>query len=127
MQDTNTNTADEDDLSNLPKKTDIRRFKLKRNEDASGVSGVGIVAEGVRFSDGTTILKWTSETPCTSIFRSPVELIHVHGHSGLTEIVWLDPEFEEEDHQAAEQAEKQKNKSATKKKKPVLKKKKKNK
>lgn len=81
--------------SSLPKKTAIRRFRLKRKTDESGVSGVGYVAEGVRFSDGSTILHWTSETPCTGIYRSPVELEHIHGHGGATEIEWIDPEFEE--------------------------------
>jgi hypothetical protein len=70
----------------------IRRFMLKRNEDESGISGVGYVAEGVQFSDGTCILHWTSVTPCTAIYRSPVELTHIHGHGGKTSIVWLDTE-----------------------------------
>lgn len=70
----------------------IRRFRLKRNEDESGVSGVGYVAEGVQFSDGTCVLHWNSITPCTAIYRSPIELTHIHGHGGKTEIVWLDEE-----------------------------------
>ena len=40
-----------------------RAFVLQRNEDETGVSGTGIVAEGVEFSDGTVALRWTSAWP----------------------------------------------------------------
>lgn len=73
----------------IPQKN-FRRFRLLRNADESGVSGTGYVAEGVQFTDGTCILHWTSVTPCTAIYRSPVELTHIHGHGGKTEIVWID-------------------------------------
>lgn len=36
----------------------MRTFVLRRNEDISGVSGVGIVAEGIEFSDGVVALRW---------------------------------------------------------------------
>src|SRR4051794_16547249 len=34
------------------------RFELHRDQDISGVSGVGVVAEGVAFTDGTVALRW---------------------------------------------------------------------
>lgn len=33
-------------------------FELVRNNDVTGISGVGVVAEGVIFSDGTVALRW---------------------------------------------------------------------
>lgn len=74
----------------------MRRFELHRDEDVSGVSGTGIVAEGVAFSDGGPVaLRWTSEWPTSVVFhdRGVESLEAVHGHNGRTRIVWLDPEL----------------------------------
>lgn len=68
----------------------FRRFFLKRNKDISGLSGTGYVAEGVQFMDGTCVIKWTTETSAIGIYHSYVELIHIHGHGGATEIEWVD-------------------------------------
>lgn len=71
----------------------MRRFELHRDEDVSGVSGTGIVAEGVAFSDGGPVaLRWTSEWPTSVVFhdRGIESLEAVHGHNGRTRIVWLD-------------------------------------
>lgn len=38
----------------------MRRFVFQRNEDVSGTSGTGIVAEGVQFTDGTVAVRWRS-------------------------------------------------------------------
>ena len=37
-----------------------RRFELHRDDDVSGVSGTGVVAEGVLFSSGRVALEWLS-------------------------------------------------------------------
>lgn len=69
------------------------RFELHRSEDVSGVSGVGVVAEGVAFSnDGPVALRWCSEWPTSVVFhdRGVESLEAVHGHQGRTRIVWLD-------------------------------------
>ena len=68
----------------------MRRFVLNRKEDISGVSGVGTVAEGVEFSDGTCALRWRTKYTCTAIYESILVLEHIHGHNGATEISWLD-------------------------------------
>ena len=104
------------EATELRRKVEMRRFRLIRNEDESGVSGVGYVAEGVQFSDGTCAMHWTSVTSCTAIYHSHVELIHIHGHGGKTEIEWIDPEF------ADEQPPTDLSKSARKKKKAAVKK-----
>lgn len=73
----------------------MRRFELHRDEDVSGVSGTGVVAEGVAFSgDGPVALRWTSEWPTSVVFhdRGIKSLEAVHGHNGRTRIVWLDGE-----------------------------------
>jgi hypothetical protein len=69
-----------------------RRFELHRDTDQTGVSGTGIVAEGIAFSDGTAALRWTSEWPTSVVFHDRgVEAIKkIHGHNGATRIVWLD-------------------------------------
>ena len=70
----------------------IRRFVLERVEDVTGISGTGIIAEGVEFSDGVVCLHWTSEWPSSVVHydRGIESVYHVHGHNGKTKIVFLD-------------------------------------
>ncbi|WP_322510122.1 hypothetical protein [Anaerolinea sp.] len=68
----------------------MRRFLLVRQKDVSGVSGTGIVAEGVEFSDGMAVLHWLREPYGLNIFASVMDLIAVHGHGGNTYIEWVD-------------------------------------
>ena len=80
----------------------MRRFELHRDEDVSGISGTGVVAEGVAFSDGGPVaLRWTSEWPTSVVFhdRGVESLEAVHGHNGRTRIVWLDPAASETNRQ----------------------------
>lgn len=69
-----------------------RRFDLFRHRDISGVSGTGPVAEGVQFSDGTVALRWPGADPSTAVWPSVESVLKIHGHSGATEIRWLDDE-----------------------------------
>lgn len=68
----------------------IRRFHLVRYEDDRGVSGTGIVAEGVWFSTGKCVLCWVTQFRSVAIYDSVEELINIHGHNGKTEIKWID-------------------------------------
>jgi len=70
-----------------------RRFQLHRVEDVTGVSGTGIVAEGVEFTGGVVALRWLSEWPTSVVFhdRGMAAVEAVHGHGGKTRIFWLDP------------------------------------
>jgi hypothetical protein len=68
----------------------VRRFVLHRTEDISGTSGVGEVAEGVRFTDGTVALRWTVELKSTAIYDSMDDLVKIHGHGGATTVEWTD-------------------------------------
>ena len=66
----------------------MRRFILVRNEDVSGVSGIGVVAEGVEFSDGTAVLRWLTSTASTAVYASVEDVITIHGHNGGTMLHW---------------------------------------
>jgi len=65
-------------------------FVLIRDEDVTGVSGTGVVAEGVQFSDGTVALRWLSQWPTSVVFhdRGIDGVVAVHGHGGRTRVVW---------------------------------------
>lgn len=69
-----------------------RRFKLVRQVDVSGVSGTGVVAEGVEWSDGSVALHWRGKWPTTTVYETGgVEaIVAIHGHQGATQLVWDD-------------------------------------
>lgn len=66
----------------------MKLFWLKRKEDLSGVSGIGIVAEGVEFHDGQCVISWFGQLHSINVYPSIDTLIAIHGHEGRTEIVW---------------------------------------
>jgi hypothetical protein len=70
----------------------IRRFELHRDEDVSGVSGEGVVAEGVILSSGKAVIEWLTEWPTSVVWhdRGLESVEHIHGHNGRTRIVWAD-------------------------------------
>lgn len=69
----------------------LRRFHFFRKEDASGVSGCGVVAEGVQFSNGHVALTWLSAHPSINLYDSIEDVQLIHGHEGKTKIVFDDP------------------------------------
>lgn len=75
----------------------MRRFHFLRLEDASGISGCGIVAEGVVFSNGKVALEWLSQHSSTNLYDSIDDVEFVHGHEGRTKIVFDDPEEQKEE------------------------------
>jgi len=70
----------------------MRRFRLIRHEDVSGVSGTGVVAEGVRFSTGKVALSWCSNLHSVTVYDAVDDLERIHGHEGRTSIEWIDPD-----------------------------------
>lgn len=64
----------------------MRTFYLKRYEDESGVSGTGIIAEGVEFKDGTCAIRWLTKKASTGIYTSLQDVIDIHGHGGKTQV-----------------------------------------
>lgn len=67
-----------------------RRFVLRRHEDVTGLSGVGDVAWGVWFPDGTAVVRWRGEHRSTVVWHNMASVEMIHGHVGKTEIVWID-------------------------------------
>ena len=72
----------------------MRRFYLNRLHDVSGVSGEGIVAEGVVLSNGQVVLRWLGKYSSIEIHRSIEIIAAIHGHDGKTVIEWDDAETE---------------------------------
>lgn len=70
----------------------FRRFELHRHEDETGVSGTGVVAQGVVFEGDVVALRWITEWPTSVVFhdRGIAAVEAIHGHNGKTEIVWVD-------------------------------------
>jgi len=69
---------------------EMRRFQLHREEDVSGVSGLGIVAEGVMFGDKSCAMRWRTKYKSTAVYERFDDLHHIHTHNGSTRIVWVD-------------------------------------
>jgi hypothetical protein len=68
-----------------------RPFVLMRDEDPTGVSGTGVVAEGVEFSDGRVVLRWCVGDHRSTVMWDSIESVRViHGHDGHTSVAWLD-------------------------------------
>lgn len=67
-----------------------RVFRLMRAYDVSGVSGIGHVADGVTFYDGTTVLRWKGDIASTEVHECLENVLAIHGHGGATTIEWED-------------------------------------
>lgn len=63
----------------------IVEFELVRNEDESGVSGTGVVAEGVILDHGACVVTWFNSLT-VNVYTSPWEVIDIHGHGGKTRL-----------------------------------------
>jgi hypothetical protein len=78
-----------------------RYFVLQRNEDISGNSGVGNVAEALWIEGVGAVLFWTAETNAMGvssvvIYQSLDDLRKIHGHGGAT--VLVEKEYKIKDH-----------------------------
>ena len=63
-------------------------FFLRREEDETGVSGVGHVADGVVFPNGKAVLCWLGELSSVGVYSSLADLEKIHGHNGKTKVVF---------------------------------------
>lgn len=70
----------------------LRRFELHRDQDPGGVSGTGVVADGVAFPDDVVMLRWRGAWPTSICWydRGIAAVEHIHGHGGRTRLVWVD-------------------------------------
>lgn len=71
----------------------MRMFELFRREDATGTSGTGTVAEGVQFADGSCVLRWRTKVTSTAFYANVEDLQKIHGHNGMTEVIWINDPF----------------------------------
>ena len=69
----------------------MRRFVLDRDDDLTGTSGTGIVAEGVQFSNGSVVIHWLSQLEAVHVYANALVLETLHRHVGGTKVVWVDP------------------------------------
>ena len=58
----------------------MRRFTMRREFDVSGVSGTGLVLEGVQFSTGVVVIHWLTPPPrgSISVFDSLEQFLSIH-------------------------------------------------
>lgn len=70
----------------------MRTFVLERDEDETGVSGTGTVAEGVLFDDGSAAMHWIVGEYRSSVFWPAPDaeqaIDSIHGHNGRTRVVF---------------------------------------
>lgn len=61
----------------------LRTFTLSRQADSSGVSGTGVVMQGVQFATGRVVVQWLTPFPggSVNIFDSLDQLLSIHVHS----------------------------------------------
>ena len=70
----------------------VKIFYLKREEDESGISGTGRVAQGFVFDNGKVAVTWLSEHPSVTVYDSIGEVHAIHGHGGKT-IIEMEPDY----------------------------------
>lgn len=69
----------------------FRRFLLRRAEDPDGKLGMGIVAWGVQFPDGTCATRWClTDLEQTSVWTSLADVLASHNFPIRTIAVFLD-------------------------------------
>lgn len=83
-------TQARDETMTTAKEVTMRRFVLDRDEDATGTSGTGVVAEGVQFSNGQVVIHWLSQLEAVNVYANAMVLEKLHGHGGRTVVRWLD-------------------------------------
>lgn len=67
----------------------MRMFTLQRMEDVSGVSGTGVVAEGIEFADGRVALRWCVGEHRSTVTWDNIDAVQqIHGHDGRTVVQW---------------------------------------
>lgn len=65
----------------------MRTFVLFRDEDVSGNSGRGIVAEVVEFSTGKAVVAWQVPYFSIEVHDTLESVQRIHGHGGTTRLI----------------------------------------
>lgn len=66
----------------------MKTFYLQRDEDETGISGTGKVAEGVVFANRKVVLTWLTDVTSIVMYESIADVEHIHGHNGKTRVVY---------------------------------------
>lgn len=67
----------------------MKTFHLQRDEDVTGISGTGVVAEGIEFSNGKVVIQWIVGEHQSTVVWDDIESVKaIHGHNGSTQIVF---------------------------------------
>lgn len=69
----------------------MKLFVIKRIEDNTGLSGTGIVADGVEFDDGQVVLKWRGEISTIVIHKNLENVKKLSCSHSKSEIVFMIP------------------------------------
>lgn len=75
----------------------MRLFELHRDVDSSGVSGTGVVAQGVEFDSGQCCMTWLTNWNSVAVYPNIQTLENIHGHNGNTRVVWVEGPARERD------------------------------
>lgn len=67
----------------------MKLFELHRDEDETGVSGTGVVAQGVIFDNGRCSLTWLTAHTSVATYDSIADVIAIHSHGGKTRVVQI--------------------------------------
>lgn len=65
-----------------------REFLLVRDEDETGISGIGVVAEGIEFSNGMCAMCWLTAMHSVAVYPNIRQLEAIHGHNGRARVVF---------------------------------------
>jgi hypothetical protein len=67
-----------------------RLFALHRDRDVTGISGTGLVADGVLWPDGSASIRWRGDRPSIVFWHDLDHAEQIHGHGGHTRLVFAD-------------------------------------
>ena len=62
----------------------MRTFEVERRNDETGVSGTGVVVEGVEFSNGVVVIRWTPSLGSIAIYNCFADFVAIHVNSHPT-------------------------------------------
>jgi hypothetical protein len=68
---------------------EMKLFELRREVDESGVSGTGVVAQGIIFDNGKIAMTWLSRHTSVAVYDNMEQVIGIHGHGGKTKVVQI--------------------------------------
>ena len=72
----------------------MRTFRMERRHDVGGVSGTGVVLEGVEFSTGKVVAHWLTPAPTGSLViwdsMEQFRAVHIYSHPENQTVMYFD-------------------------------------